>query len=397
MRSFPGRPSVDAAPDVIVIGAGSIGCSIAYYLSLLGRKVLVLEREHVAAGASHVAPGMLTPQVEAYDDDAFFALTLAGRAEHGVLAPALRESIGIDVEYRVTGVLRVAADEAERATLRGRLAWQRARGLRVDWLESAELGICEGLLKGASGRRLAGGLWFPDEAQVNAQRLVEALALASTRLGAEFREGAFVSGLVASDSRVTGVNAGGRVISAETVVLAAGVGCAAIARTVDVDLPVGPVKGQVLRCRTVTGAPEHILWAGHCYLVPRVTGEIIVGATEEDGNEDPRPTLAGIAYLATEALDLVPSLGSLRVEGILAGLRPAFPDRYPLIGRVGDLDNLVVATGHFRCGILLGPLTGKLVTQLLETREVPADLATFGSDRWTRPGGPAALATQASA
>jgi len=382
MWSFPERPSGQAAPDVIVIGAGIIGCSIAYHLSLQGRKVLVVDREHVGAGASHVAPGMLTPQVEAHSHDAFFALTLAGRAEHAPLASALREAVGMDVEYRVSGVVRVAADEAERASLRRRWKWQRDRGLRVDWIEPEDLGRYERLLSGPAGRRLAGGLWFPDEAQVNAQRLVEALALACVRRGVEFREGVAIHGVTTTDSRVSGVRTASRDLTADSVVLAAGIGSKQIARSIDVDLPVGPVKGQILRCHSRDRAPEQILWAGHCYLVPRVTGQIIVGATEEDGQDDPRPTLAGVAHLATQALELVPSLGALRFDDVLGGLRPATPDRYPVIGRVSGLENLIVATGHFRGGILLGPLTGKRVAQLVDQPDSPVDLLPFEPNRF---------------
>jgi glycine/D-amino acid oxidase-like deaminating enzyme len=121
MRSLPGQPSSEPAPDAIVIGAGIIGCSVAFYLTAAGRRVRVLERDWVAAGASHVAPGLLAPQVEANYDDSFFALMLAGRAVHPLLAESLREETGMDVEYRATGALRVASTEAERTELRGLL------------------------------------------------------------------------------------------------------------------------------------------------------------------------------------------------------------------------------------------------------------------------------------
>jgi glycine oxidase len=386
MRSFPGQPSAEAAPDVVVVGAGIIGCSVAYHLSFTGRKVLVVERDHVGAGASHVAPGMLAPQVEAHYDDAFFALTLKGRSVHAPLAEELRDRVGLDVGYRPTGVVRVAIDEAERTELRRRLTWQQARDLRVEWIEPEELGDYDSLLRGAIGRRLAGGLWFPDEAQVQAYKLVQALALAGARQGVRFLEGAAVTGLEVTESRVTEALISGSKLSAEAFVVTAGVGSAPIARSAGIEVPVGPVKGQVVHLRTLDRTPEHILWSGHCYVVPRPGGEVIIGATEEDGNGDPRPTLAGVGRLVTEALDFIPTLGSYQFEAVHAGLRPASPDRYPIIGRAPALQNLFVATAHFRGGILLGPLTGSLIARMLDQvddqSDLPAEVRPFGPDRF---------------
>ena len=381
MRSFPGQPSVEPALDVIVVGAGIIGCSVAFYLAQTGRNVLVLERDQIGAGPSHVAPGMLAPQVEAHYDDAFFALTLAARAEHAPLAALLRDMVGIDVECRATGALRVAADEAERAELRRRLSWQQARGLRVEWLEPENLGACEPLLQGPSGRRLLGGLWFPDEAQVRAVRLVRALALASARQGVRFLEGIGVQRFMMDGSRVKGVHAGGRTFSAESFVVTAGVGSADLGESVGITIPVRPVKGQVIHLQALDRAPAHILWAGHCYLVPRVDGEVVLGATEEDGNDDPRPTLAGLALLATEALELVPTIGAVRFATVQGGLRPATPDRYPIIGWAPTIENLLIATEHFRAGILLGPLTGKYVAQMLNQGAIVEEIRPFGLER----------------
>src|SRR5438874_12670307 len=189
VRSWPNRPTAEPSPDVVIVGGGVIGCAIAYHLSLAGVGVLLLERERLAAGASGVAAGMLAPQAEAAHDDAFFALTLCGRAEHLPLATTLLDDVGLDVECRMAGILRVARDEAERAELQRRLRWHSVRGLRAEWLEPHQLGRCEPLLGGIAGRLLAGGLWLPDEGQVRSPRLVQALAAASVKRGARFLEG----------------------------------------------------------------------------------------------------------------------------------------------------------------------------------------------------------------
>src|SRR5262249_3951823 len=152
------------------------GCCIAYYLASGGARVTLLERAHLASGASGVAAGMLAPQVEAPFADPFFELALLGRAQHAPLAEALLDDVGLDVEYRRTGILRVPRTEAEGADLQRLFRWQSARGLAVEWVDSEALGECEPLIKGVAGRLLAGGLWLQDEAQVRGPRLVQALA-----------------------------------------------------------------------------------------------------------------------------------------------------------------------------------------------------------------------------
>src|ERR671933_163509 len=296
-RSWPNRPTAEPSPDVVIVGGGVIGCAIAYHLSLAGVGVLLLERDRLAAGASGVAAGMLAPQAEAAHDDAFFALTLCGRAEHLPLATMLLDDVGLDVECRMTGILRVARDEAERAELQRRLRWQRARGLRAEWLEPGELGSCEPLLKGVAGRLLAGGLWLSDEGQVQSRRLVQALAAAGIKRGAQFAEGTAVVALETAGERVSGVHTPTGVIAAGTVVLAAGVYSGDLARGAGLDLPIGPVKGQILTLRSLAICPRHVIWARECYLAPKVDGQVVLGATEEDGNYDPRPTLAGVRAL----------------------------------------------------------------------------------------------------
>jgi glycine oxidase len=363
-----------------------IGCSIAFCLSRAGARVLLLERDRLAAGASGVAAGMLAPQVEAPFDDPFFALTLLGRADHAPLARELLEDVGLDVEYRETGIVRVAKDEAERVELQRRLRWQTARGLPGEWLEPGELGKVEPLLGGVVGRLLAGGSWLPAEAQVRGSRLVQALAAASLKRGAQIREGAWVTDVDTADGRVTGLRLRGRgageTVVAGHYVLAAGVWSADLARATGLELPIGPVKGQVLTLRALDPFPRHVIWSGECYLVPKVDGQLILGATEEEGNYDAHPTLSGLGLLSEAALEYLPWAGRFSVEGMWAGLRPAAPDRFPIVGRAPGLDNLILATAHFRNGILLGPRTGRAVADLVDGRPVLPEFAPFGPERF---------------
>jgi len=383
--STAGRPTAEPSPDILIIGGGVIGTATAYYLARAGMSVLLIERDSLAAGASGVAAGMLAPQVEAPFDDPFFNLTLLGRAEHPPLAAALFEEVGLDVEYRPTGILRIALDEADRAELQRRLRWQSARGLRAEWLEPDRLGEREPLLAGAAGRLLAGGLWLPDEGQVRGTRLVQALAVASVKRGARLRQGEWAVSFETRGDRVVGVRTPRGLLKAATFVLAAGIWSRDLAGSLPLSLPVGPVKGQVLMLRALHGAPRHIIWTGECYLVPKADGQVILGATEEDGNYDARPTLAGVGSLAEAALEHLPWAGSFTVEGMWAGLRPAAPDRYPIIGQAPGFANLIIATAHFRNGILLGPLTGRWIADYIQTGAWAPELAAFSPARFLEP------------
>jgi glycine oxidase len=370
-------------PEIVVVGGGVIGCCIAYYLARGGARVTLLERGQLASGASGVAAGMLAPQVEAPFADEFFEVALRGRAAHEPLADQLREAIGLDVEYRRTGILRVARTEAERVDLDRMLRWQSARGLAAEWVDNAHLGECEPLLKGVAARLLAGGLWLADEGQVRGPRLVHALATAAIAHGAKVRESTQVLGVCASGGRVTGVRTTTGSVGADTVVLAAGVWSPRLVENIGFNLPVLPVKGQILSLRALGKAPRQVLWAGECYLVPRPDGEIVLGATEEEGNYDVRPTLAGMNRLTEAALEVVPAVGSFSVDGFWSGLRPAAPDRYPIVGWAPATEGLFLATAHYRNGILLGPLTGQRVADHLLTGASLGEFAPFGVGRFS--------------
>jgi glycine oxidase len=366
--------------DVVVIGGGVIGCSIAYFLARRGASVIVLERNRLASGASGVAAGMLAPQVEAPFADAFFDLTLLGREEHAELAPRLLDEVGLDVEHRQTGILRVARTEAERVDLQRMQRWQVGRGLHAEWVESEQLGECEPLLAGVAGRLLAGGLWLPDEAQVRGPRLVHALATAANACGARFVESTWATSLVIEGGRARGARTPADVYNADIVVLAAGVWSPELAPRLN--LPVVPVKGQILSVRGLGRTPRHVIWGGECYLVPRPDGEIVLGATEEEGNYDARPTVAGMHALTDAALEVVPAAGAFVVEGAWAGLRPAAPDRRPIVGWAPGIERLMLATAHYRNGVLLGPLTGRHVAESIVASGDLGPFAGFTVERF---------------
>jgi glycine oxidase len=381
-----GRVSRPTGADVVIVGGGVIGCAIAYYLAEQGASVTLIERQQLAAGASGVAAGMLAPQVEAPFADAFFELALLGRDIYAGLSETLQDEVGLDVEYRRTGILRVARTEAERVDLQRMLKWQSARELNVDWVEPDHLGEIEPLLQGVAGRLLAGGLWLRDEAQVRGARLVHALAVGAAKRGARFIEGAPVMSLATSGQRTTGVITPNGLVRGDTVVLAAGVWSPELAQTAGLELPVKPVKGQILSLRALGKAPRQVVWSGECYLVPRPDGEIVLGATEEEGNYDLRPSVGGLNRLTEAALEVVPAVGGFSVDGFWAGLRPAAPDRFPILGWAPGLERLFIATAHYRNGILLGPLNGQRVADTILHGAPLAEFAAFGIERFSASG-----------
>jgi glycine oxidase len=278
----------------------------------------------------------------------------------------------------------VARTEAERADLQRMQRWQDERGLHTEWIDSNHLGDAEPLLSGVAGRLLAGGLWLPDEAQVRSPRLVQALATSAVKHGARLVEGAWAVGLASTGKQVTGVMTPAGLVHADTVVLAAGVWSPDLARSAGLELPVVPVKGQVLSLRApgLGKGLRQVLWSGECYLVPRPDGELLLGATEEEGNYDARPTLAGVHQLTEAALEVAPAAGGLVIEGVWAGLRPAAPDRRPIVGWAPGCERLFVATAHYRNGILLGPLTGRRVAEAILDGAGTAEFAPFGPARF---------------
>jgi glycine oxidase len=214
---------------------------------------------------------------------------------------------------------------------------------------------------------------------------VHALATAAANRGARLVEGTWAVALECVAQRVTGVLTPSGVVRADTIVLAAGVWSPELARSAGLDLPVTPVKGQVLSLRALGRSPRQVIWSGECYLVPRPDGEIVLGATEEEGNYDARPTLAGLNRLTEAALEVVPAAGGFVVDGAWAGLRPAAPDRHPIVGWAPGLSGLMIATAHYRNGVLLGPLTGQQVADRILSGAGAGEFAPFGPDRFEVP------------
>jgi len=362
--------------DVIVIGGGVIGCSIAYYLAKKGANVVVLERDRVGAHASSAAAGMLGAQVEMAFPGPMIQLCLRSRAMFPELGRELYERTGLDIELNTEGLLRVAWNRTEAEELRDRAHWQRELGGRAEWWEPRSVREDEPEV----GADITGALFLPDDAQVSAPRLTLAFARAAQALGVRLLEGCEVTDFLTDGDQVTGVETVVGTFRAGVVVLAAGAWSGVLARRLGLNLPVFPVKGESLALRPDRLPHRKTLFAHGCYLVPKADGRIVVGATEKEHDFSPGVSLGAIHRLAHEATRLVPSLAEADVWSYWSSVRPGSGDGLPLMGRLASVRGLYVASGHFRNGILLSPITGALMAELITGAQVP-ELAPFSPDR----------------
>lgn len=351
-------------PDVIVVGGGIIGCSVAYHLAEAGARVTVVERGRGGGQATGAAAGMLAPGAEADGPGPFLELGLRSLGLFPELAERLRAETRVDVEYVPCGLLYVALDEEEAAALRARLEWQRAAGVEVRWLAGEEARRLE---PGLPDTVLA-ALHYPQEHHVYSPHLVQALALAAAGRGVTFLEGTEAVGLITAGDRVLGVVTAGSQpgrLAGGHVVLAPGAWAGLWGERLGVEIPVCPVRGQIIALEQNPLPCRKVVFSARGYAVPKVRGMVAVGATEDRAGFDAGVTLAGVAYLSRLAGTLLPGLAAARFRHAWAGLRPWSATGLPLIGPVPGWRGLTLAAGHHRNGILLAPLTGRAVAELV--------------------------------
>ncbi|CAN5429159.1 MAG: glycine oxidase ThiO [Rubrobacteraceae bacterium] len=364
--------------DIAVVGGGAVGCSVAYHAAKRGASVALFEADRIASGASGAAAGMLNAQAESHSPGPMLDLMLESRKMHETFSGELREHSGLDPEYIRAGTLRVATDEAFAGKLESTYEWQRREGLSAEWLDAddtRELG------PGLSPATLA-GLYFPEEGQINSPRLVKALALAAANMGAEILECASVSEFLMDGDRLAGLRSVLGDFHAGAVVLAGGAASGSLASKLGVEIPVFPVKGEILSVEARHPTPISAnIWSDACYLVPKRDGRIVIGATEETGVYDRRPTLGGVARLSGAAARLVPEVSGLPFSSAWGGLRPGTPDGMPILGAADEWGNLFIATGHYRNGVLLAPITGEIISALALGEEPKMDVSPFSPGR----------------
>ena len=345
--------------DVLVIGGGIVGLACAYDLTSAGASVTVLEYGKTGMQATNAAAGMIAPLSESNDPGPLLPFALRAHSEYPALAQQLEDQCGFDLELRLDGILKVAFDDAEAGPLQRRLAWQRELGLPVDWLDGATCRELEPKLS----PRVIGGLFSASEGSVSNQMVALALERAAQARGAVIRNGTPVTGFTVRGGRIISVRSRDASYAADAILLAAGARSGQIATKLHVPLPVRPIRGQMIALGGMRPPIAHPVWGARGYLVPRANGLIFAGATVEDVGFRRRTTKRALDGLQAMSSMLVPQLRAAQQHFAWAGLRPGTPDDVPIIGPIPGIENAFAATGHFRSGILLGPLTGKLVAR----------------------------------
>ena len=365
---------------VVVVGGGIIGCATADALARSGARVTLFERGAPGGEASSAAAGMLTalgggPRT-LYQD-----LAVASWRLYPAVATDLRARTGVDVELVQRGTIYPVFTTREAAETRAWLDHPMATELGVAILDADEVRAHEPALS----PKARGALFVAGDCWVNNQRLVIAYAQAAAAAGVAMRTGTEVTRIVIAGDRVRGVVADGEEVDADVVLLAAGAWTGQLAASFDAALPVGPSRGQMLALAHVPPVLTHCVHADEVYLVPRPSGELLVGATVEHVGFRREVTARGVAGLLAAAIDLVPALGDRAITRTWFGFRPWAPDSLPILGPWPGVRGLFVATAHFRQGIMLAPITAKLMAEWMTEGAPSIAVPDLLPDRFLQP------------
>jgi glycine oxidase len=321
---------------------------------------VVIERGRPGAEASGAAAGLLAVAASRAPRGVVFDLRRASAALFPALSSALREESGVDIEYTPWGTLEVTFGATETERLERHVARRREQGFAAELLGPDEARAREPALH----RDVRAAAWYPGDRAVNGARLVEALRVAAERRGVEFRTGAPLSAVESVPGRVLSIEAGGERFTPGQLVIAAGAWSAEVGAFLRVKVPVRPDRGEMLAVRSPAPLRQVMLW-DDAYLVPRAAGEILIGGTSARGEWDKTVRVGSLALLVRRAARMIPELAEAVLLRTWAGLRPLSALRRPIIGPLRGYSNVLLATGHHRAGILLAPITGKLVAELL--------------------------------
>lgn len=366
--------------DTVIIGGGVIGCSIAYQLAKRGLRPLVIEKQTLGSQATQAGAGMLGAQVEMPAPDAMYHLGVASRSLYKELQSELKDASGVDIELQTPGILRLAASEEDRTSLLASREWQTQSGQKTEWLEDEELRQQFGDIFGPT----YGALYLPDDHQVRNIALLRAFVVAASRLGATFIEHTEVTGFLRQGERITGVETSNGKFEADQVVLAAGAWSGLLGRLAGFELPVFPLKGQAVLANTQAPITPFTVFTHGTYMVPKLNSQLYIGATMERVGFDDSPNVQGVAQILTNAIKVMPQVKQLAMAGNLVGLRPGSIDGIPFFGEVPGLEGMLVASGHLRNGILLAPITGLILADLVTGYEPSFDITSFKLSRLSK-------------
>lgn len=379
--------------DVVIVGGGVIGCSIAYHLARdsQGRlKIAVLERNIVGEEASGVAAGMLAAQVECDSPSPLLSLAIESRSRFEKLSSELKELSGVDIEYVRKGIVSTAFDSNHESQLKQRFDWQKREGLNCEWLGPDQIKTRFPFLNSGA----LGAFWAPDDGQVNSSRLVEAFKLAAIKMGVMVLENENFDRIELRQPRLNQVETNLSKLIADQFVFAAG---SWTGNLTGKQTPIEPVKGQILIFEIPAKLSELQNWESPiyfgqtpgdepigCYFVPRKDGRLLLGATMEKRGFDKSENKDATKRMLKYASQVFPKLSSLPLKSVWVGLRPAAPDGLPILGLLPGFDNVYVASGHFRNGILLSPITGEIFSRLILHQKSHIAIDAFSPQRFKK-------------
>jgi glycine oxidase len=361
--------------NVIVIGAGVVGCAVGYELAARGASVRILDMRDVGEGATQASAGVLCPYIEGHAA-ALLQLGTRSLGMYDQFIARVSHHSQQRIEYRRTGTLEVALTDEDAARLKGEAARHVSAGIAHQYLDPRDALALEPALS----EDIAGALLVPVHGYVGVRALTGALAAGAVACGARLERASTVQHVAQTGSRVQ-VSIDFAQQEADAVVVAAGSWSGRLAVGSE-HLPVKPIRGQLLHLAFPSPPASRVIWGAHCYMVPWEDGSLLVGATVEDVGFDERATVAGVRDLLDYACELLPAGWAARFAGVRVGLRPATPDELPIVGRSSSMPGVIYATGHYRNGVLLAPLTATLVADLILDRREASELALTRPSRF---------------
>ncbi len=374
--------------DIAIVGGGVIGLTIARALALRGiRDVLLIERGSLGGESSSAAAGMLAPQAEADLADDFFHFSCQSRDMYPDFANSLHDESGIDIELDTTGTLYLAFTEEDERELQHRYDWQTKAGLSIEQFDARTARLFEPRIS----EKVRAALRFPRDIQVENRRLVSALAASNEQFGVTLDKGTTVNSLRLDGRRLKGLETSRGFVATENLVIAGGAWTSKIDVTdqngsSDKAMPrvrIEPVRGQMLCFESNPRICSHVIYSPRGYVVPRRDGRLLAGSTTEHVGFDKRVTADGVHQIMSAAREISPDVGPLPLSDSWSGLRPRAADGLPVLGPCAEIDGLFYATGHYRNGILLAPITGELIAEAIVNQTISAPLRLYSPDRFS--------------
>ncbi|MBM7659982.1 glycine oxidase [Bacillus mesophilus] len=359
--------------DTIVVGGGIIGHSVAYSLLKRGQSVLVIEKGEINLKASSAAAGMLAAQAEVTEAGPLFDLARKSRNMFPKLSEELMEVAGIDIELIQNGMLTIAYNKEREEQLKQTVRLQKTLGEEARWLAQEEVVRAEQNLS----NQVLGAMYAPNDGQVSAYKLATGFAVASGVLGGRVLEFTEVIDFLIQQGKVQGVKTSQGEFYGEHVVVAGGAWSVNFLEQIGIDLGLYPVKGECLSVLTRDDLITSTIFSEDCYIVPKKDGRLYIGATVIPHSFDEKVTVEGVSRLLHAASELLPSLKNEEWERAWTGIRPQTNDGFPYLGEHPEISGLYVATGHYRNGILLSPITGEIIADIIEGNPLSESASAF--------------------